>query len=237
MFKALRWAIELNSIAHSAGRKRRKTGLIYVCQPKYISPEIIVTARKREEALIDIPFAVSAFSDADLTTANLKNFVDLSQFTPGLTFQNATINRADRGTPNIIIRGLNLQSFSGSSDPALFFIDGAPVFGGEVGSFIDIVRVEVLRGPQSAYFGRNTFSGAINLITRDPGDEFGGSAGLEYGRFGTTDLQLSVEGPIMPGRLIFASPGGATRKGAITSTTRAAAATLAKRKPRRWPER
>ena len=53
--------------------------------------EIIVTARKREEALVDIPFAVSAFSDVDLTTANLKNFVDLSQFTPGLTFQNATI--------------------------------------------------------------------------------------------------------------------------------------------------
>ena len=193
------------------------TGVIYsgtAIQPAMAQlEEIIVTARKREEALVDIPFAVSAFSDADLTTANLKNFVDLSQFTPGLTFQNATINRADRGTPNIIIRGLNLQSFSGSSDPALFFIDGAPVFGGEVGSFIDIVRVEVLRGPQSAYFGRNTFSGAINLITRDPGDEFGGSAGLEYGRFGTTDLQLSVEGPIIPGRLNFRLSGRSNKKG------------------------
>ncbi len=193
------------------------TGLIYAglsFQPAMAQlEEIIVTARKREEALIDIPFAVSAFSDADLTTSNLKNFVDLSQFAPGLTFQNATTNRADRGMPNIIIRGLNLQSFSGSSDPALFFIDGAPVFGGEVGSFVDIVRVEVLRGPQSAYFGRNTFSGAINLITRDPGDEFGGLAGLEYGRFGTTDLQLSVEGPVIPGALSFRLSGRSNKKG------------------------
>ena len=95
--------------------------------------EIVVTARKREEALVDIPFAVSAFSEEDLDTSNLKNFVDMSLFTPGLTYQNASANRADRGVPNIIIRGLNILGVSSSSAPALFFIDGAPVFGGEVG--------------------------------------------------------------------------------------------------------
>ena len=155
--------------------------------------EIVVTARKREESLLEIPFAISAFSEADLRAADLKDFTDLSLFTPGLTFQNATGNRADRGSPNIIIRGLNLQSFSGSSDPALLFIDGAPVFGGEIGAFIDVERVEVLRGPQTAYFGRNTFSGAINLITKDPGEELGS--------FGTNDLQGSIEGAIIPDKL------------------------------------
>ena len=156
--------------------------------------EIVVTARKREEALVDIPFAVSAFSEEELNAANLKNFVDVQLFTPGLTYQQATANRADRGVPNIVIRGLNINAFSGSSVAALFFVDGAPVLGGEVGSFVDVIRVEVLRGPQTAYFGRNTFSGAVNLVTKDPGEEFGGSVGLDLDRFGTADLQLSVEG-------------------------------------------
>ncbi len=175
--------------------------------------EIVVTARKREEALVDIPFAVSAFSEEELNTSNMKNFVDMSLFTPGLTYQQATANRADRGVPNIVIRGLNINAFSSSSVAALFFIDGAPVFGGEVGSFVDVIRVEVLRGPQSAYFGRNTFSGAVNLVTKDPGEEFGGSVGLDTDQFGTADLQLSVEGPIIADRLSFRLSGRSNKKG------------------------
>lgn len=175
--------------------------------------EIVVTARKREEALVDIPFAVSAFSEEDLDISNLKNFVDMSLFTPGLTYQNASANRADRGVPNIIIRGLNILGVSSSSAPALFFIDGAPVFGGEVGSFVDVVRVEVLRGPQTAYFGRNTLSGAVNMVTKDPGEEFGGSVGLDVDRFGTADLSLSVEGPIIPDRLAVRFTARNNKKG------------------------
>jgi iron complex outermembrane receptor protein len=175
--------------------------------------EIVVTARKREESLLEIPFAISAFQNEDLQKADLKDFTDLSQFTPGFTFQNATANRADRGTPNIIIRGLNLASPSASSDPALLFIDGAPVFGGEVGSFIDVQRVEVLRGPQTAYFGRNTFSGAVNLVTADPGEELGGFLGVEYGSYDTTDLQGYIEGAIIPERLSFRVSGRVNEKG------------------------
>ena len=175
--------------------------------------EIVVTARKREEALVDIPFAVSAFSEEELNAANLKNFVDMQLFTPGLTYQQATANRADRGVPNIVIRGLNINAFSSSSVAAMFFIDGAPVLGGEVGSFVDVTRVEVLRGPQTAYFGRNTFSGAVNLVTSDPGEAFGGSVGLDLDRFGTADLQLSVEGPIIADRLSFRLTGRSNKKG------------------------
>ena len=175
--------------------------------------EIVVTARKREESLLEIPFAISAFGEEDLQEADLKDFTDLSQFTPGFTFQNATANRADRGTPNIIIRGLNLASPSASSDPALLFIDGAPVFGGEIGSFIDVQRVEVLRGPQTAYFGRNTFSGAVNLVTADPGDELGGFVGVEYGSYDTTDLQGSFEGAIIPDLMNFRVSGRVNEKG------------------------
>ena len=175
--------------------------------------EIVVTARKREEALVDIPFAVSAFSEEELNASNLKNFADMQLFTPGLTYQQATANRADRGVPNIVIRGLNINAFSGSSVAALMFVDGAPVLGGEIGSFVDVVRVEVLRGPQTAYFGRNTFSGAVNLVTKDPGEEFGGSVGLDFDRFGTADLQLSVEGPIIADRLSIRLSGRSNKKG------------------------
>ena len=143
----------------------------------------------------------------------MKDLTDLSQFTPGMTFQNATANRADRGTPNIIIRGLNTGTPTSSSDPALLFVDGAPVFGAEVGAFIDIERVEVLRGPQTAYFGRNTFSGAVNLVTKDPGNEMGGFVGLEYGSFDTTDLQGSFESPIIEDVLAFRISGRRNEKG------------------------
>lgn len=165
--------------------------------------EIIVTARKREENILDIPFAISAFTEEDLRKADMRDLTGLSLFTPGMTFQNASANRADRGTPNIIIRGLNLAAPSASSDPALLFIDGAPIFGGEVGSFIDVERVEVLRGPQTAYFGRNTFSGAVNLVTKDPGNELGGFVGVNYGNFDSLDLQGAIEGPIIRDKLAF----------------------------------
>ena len=177
------------------------------------SDVIIVTARKREESLLESPFGISAFTDEDLADADVKDFTDLDDFTPGLTFENASAPRGDRGIPNIIIRGLNLATFSGSSEAALMFIDGAPVFGGEVGSFVDVQRVEVLRGPQSAYFGRNTFSGAINLITKDPGNEFGGSLSGEFGSFGTTDLQGSIEGPIVEDVISFRVAGRRTENG------------------------
>ena len=174
---------------------------------------IIVTARKREESLLEIPFGISAFTGEDLAEADVKDFTDLDDFTPGLTFENASATRGDRAIPNIVIRGLNIASFAGSSDPALMFIDGAPVFGGEVGSFVDVERVEVLRGPQSAYFGRNTFSGAINLITKDPGNDFGASLSGEIGSFGTRDLQGSIEGPIVEDVISFRVAGRRTENG------------------------
>ncbi len=176
--------------------------------------DIVVTARKREENLLEVPFAISAFGEQDLQQADLKDLTDLSKLAPGLTFENQSTNRADRGTPNIIIRGINPGGgFTASSDPALLFVDGAPVFGAEVGSFVDIDRVEVLRGPQTAYFGRNTFSGAVNLITKDPGEEVGGFVGLEYGSFDTIDIQGVFESPIIEDVLAFRVAARRNEKG------------------------
>src|ERR1700722_19324603 len=92
--------------------------------------EVVVTARKTAESILDVPFAISAFTAADLNESNIKDFDQLSKFTPGLTFNelnsgagfNAT-NRAQNG--GYVIRGLNLPTSSGAQ-AALLFIDGAP---------------------------------------------------------------------------------------------------------------
>jgi iron complex outermembrane receptor protein len=78
------------------------------------------------------------------------------------------------------------------------FIDGAPMTGTATPELQDIAQIEVLKGPQSAYFGRSTFSGAVNFITRDPGEEFKGRLRAEAGNYELVDVSGSVEGAIVP---------------------------------------
>ncbi len=77
------------------------------------------------------------------------------------------------------------------------FIDGVYVLGGVASvNTVDVERVEVLKGPQSAYFGRNTFGGAVNFITRNPGREFKGQVNAEVDEWGSNNASLSLEGPL-----------------------------------------
>ena len=79
---------------------------------------------------------------------------------------------------------------------ATVFIDGAPILGSEIGSTDNYERIEIIKGPQSAYFGRSTFSGAINAITKTPSDEWKSRISVEAANFGTTDISGQIEGPI-----------------------------------------
>lgn len=163
--------------------------------------EIVVSARKREESVLDVPFGITALTADDLEASNLKDIKDIQAFTPGFFFAEFGAGRVDRGIRNFVMRGINVGAFVNANDAAIAFVDGAPVVSGEISSFTDVERIEVLRGPQSAYFGRNTFSGAINVITKTPGDEWAGKVGAEYASPGSTDLSLSVEGPVVENRL------------------------------------
>jgi len=80
---------------------------------------------------------------------------------------------------------------------ATVFIDGAPTLGSEIGSAENYERIEIIKGPQSAYFGRSTFSGAINAVTKTPGDEWAGKISAEVGSFGLTDIGAQVEGSLI----------------------------------------
>ena len=160
--------------------------------------EIVVTARKKTETLIEVPVAITALSGEDLNARNITDYSSLADFSPGLRFQNQSVNRNDRGYTFFTMRGM----FSGTPSPdrqgASAFIDGVPVGSGSISGLTDIAQVEVIRGPQSAYFGRATFSGAINFITRDPGFEPRMSGTVSYGSYNTVEGRISAEIGLVP---------------------------------------
>ncbi len=142
--------------------------------------EIVVTARKREENIYEIPVSVSAFSQEQLDQAGIGDFHELSKLVPGLDFHGVTAT-AGRVNPQIRFRGVNQQIITPSTQVGALFWDGSYIAAG--GGFLpitDVERVEVIKGPQTAYFGRNTFSGAINYIPRLPGDEWEADVTLQY---------------------------------------------------------
>jgi iron complex outermembrane recepter protein len=159
--------------------------------------EIVVTARKRDEKLFDIPVAVSALSKDALEKAGINNPTQLSDFVSGLDFVAFDVN--GRNSPNIRIRGMIQQIITPATQVGALFWDGAYVGGG--GGFMpigDLQRVEVIKGPQTAYFGRNTFSGAVNYIPTMPGDVWEGkvSAGYSPSYNDKYDISGAVGGPI-----------------------------------------
>ncbi len=160
--------------------------------------EIIVTARKRDENLIDVPIAISALSGAALNARGVQGLNELNDFVPGLRFQNSSANRNDRGFTTIAMRGM-YPGDSPNRQGVTVFIDGVAVPGGSTSGLSDIERVEVVKGPQSAYFGRSTFAGAINFVTRAPSlTDFKGSLDVSYGSYETVEVKGSVEGPVIP---------------------------------------
>lgn len=173
--------------------------------------DIVVTARKRSEDLLKTPVAISAVNSEMLDKQGIASVADLSTSTPSMNLNNNNSGRNDRSFQQIIIRGFvpsNAQNPTTST-----FIDGVPVSSPTAFNAIsDPERIEVLRGPQSAYFGRNTFAGAMNVVTKEPGDEFAGSASIMVGTRGTYRVQGSIEGPILGEDLTFRIGAGENSK-------------------------
>ena len=126
--------------------------------------EVVVTARKQEERIQDVPLTISAFTAAEISERGLSDVMDISQFTPGFSFEKLNRYGVQGGGSRPVIRGQS-QILGGAN--ASIFVDGV-LYNDSVLSFpFDIVeRVEVIKGPQAALFGRATFAGAINLITK-----------------------------------------------------------------------
>ena len=165
--------------------------------------EIVVTARKVEENLMEVPLAITAFSAEELESIDMAELTDIQLFTPSFSFTNQQggSGRNDRSSNALVFRGLYLNINVGINAGGLLFIDGAPVVGGYSPSIVDTERVEILKGPQSAYFGRSTFVGALNFVMKEPGDEFAGRVSGEYSRFGSNEQHFMLEGPIVKDKL------------------------------------
>ncbi len=162
--------------------------------------ELIVTARKREESLQDAAVSVTALTSEAFREQSISSMKDIAQQMPGLTFQESFGRRDDR--PGL--RGftsIGTPDFGVESGTAIF-IDGVYVNADTSALGLnDIQRVEVVRGPQSALYGRNTYAGAINIITAGPGDELGGYASARIAEHDEYEVAVGVSGPIAEGKL------------------------------------
>lgn len=155
--------------------------------------EILVTARKRTENLQEVPISIVAVSQEQIERRNLTDLADLAKSTAGFTWSEglspADARPAIRGQANIRT----------ASQPTVgVFVDGNSVSwrSGLNLQTIDVSRIEVVKGPQSALFGRGVLSGAVNYVTRRPGSELGGYAEALYGSDGRADLRARLDLPV-----------------------------------------
>ena len=151
--------------------------------------EIVVTARKREESLLDIPESVTAIGGADIERQNIKNLEDIGLLIPSLNLS----PRAD-GFPNVSIRGLG--SF-GNTQGVGFYLDDVQVFSDASSRFGDLDRIEVLKGPQGTLYGGSNIGGAIKFVSARPdsSDSFKRIKAV-IGEQSLGDVEISVNAPL-----------------------------------------
>ena len=152
------------------------------------SGDIVVTARKRNERLIDVPETISAFSESSLQKAGINNIDKLGQAVP-----NVVLNRRGDSEPNVVIRGIG--SF-GNVQGVGFYIDDVQNFTDQASRLVDLERVEVLKGPQGTLYGGSSIGGAVKYVTRKPSNELEGRASIEVGEQSTFNVNGSINVPL-----------------------------------------
>lgn len=167
--------------------------------------DIVVTAQRRAERLQDVPIAISAFSADTLQNQGVVNTKDLTLVTPGLNFTQSSYS------PQPTIRGIGTRGVSASEESVVpVYVDGVyqPFLASTVFDLSNVERVEVLRGPQTALYGRNSTGGAINIITLTPTVEPYMKASVSYGRF---DELIAKAWASMGSELVQVGIGGLIR--------------------------
>ncbi len=169
---------------------------------------IIVTATRRAEDVQEIPIAVTAISPAKLEQQGIVNVQNIGSVAPSFTASNA---QTASGTVVLRIRGVGTTSNNIGFESAVgIFVDGAYQSrpGIALGEFVDVERVEVLRGPQGTLFGRNTSAGALSLTNKRPDlNEFGGFVNATYGNFDHKSVQAAINLPIIQDSVAFRLTG------------------------------
>jgi iron complex outermembrane receptor protein len=152
--------------------------------------EVIVTATKRETSLLETPASISAFDSATLDQLGIRNSQDLVAHTPSLSITAFTVSIRGVGRPNLAV----------GSEPGIgIYWDGVyntenSVF--NLSEYMDIERIEVLRGPQGILYGRNSVGGAVSFISKRPRDEWGGTVTSQLTNYDGVLLQGLTSGPV-----------------------------------------
>jgi outer membrane receptor protein involved in Fe transport len=158
---------------------------------------VVVTARRIEERLIDVPLTIRALTAGELQDRGITSISELAQFTPGLSYSTDFGRTAERP----VVRGISALRPE-APQPVSVFVDGLYMRDGVLGLMLDdATQVEVIKGPQSALYGRSTYAGAINYITVKPGNEFKGTAQIGAGQFRENSLFAALTVPLIDRRL------------------------------------
>lgn len=160
------------------------------------STDIVVTARKRSERLLDVPLSVSAATGDQLAARGVTDVAQLEKVSPGFTYQQSWY-----GSPVYSIRGIGFFDNAVSSSPTVTtYVDQVPLPYSAMarGIALDVERVEVLKGPQGTLFGQNSTGGAANFIAAKPTKDVAAGFDLDLGRFETVNAQAFVSGPLAP---------------------------------------
>ena len=165
--------------------------------------EIVVTARRREESVLEIPESITAVTALDIENKRIDSLRAMVDLTP-----NVIVRETFRSNETFItMRGISTAQ--GGLPAASFIVDGVQLGGNEFinQDLFDIERIEVLRGPQGSLFGQGAIAGAINIVTRAPTNEIEGFLKASYGNEASMRLAGSVSGPIVEDRWFFRLAG------------------------------
>lgn len=155
--------------------------------------EIVVTAQRRSQSLQEVPISIDAISGEEIRQQGFRNMDQLADFSPSILIDNRIQDQ------DIAIRGVGTTGNNLTLEQAApTFVDG--IHYGRTSqiknAFMDLERVEVLRGPQPVYFGQNATAGAFSLTTKKPTPEWEGNINAEVGNFGRKTVEAAVGGPI-----------------------------------------
>jgi iron complex outermembrane recepter protein len=172
-------------------------------QSDYSIEEIVVIAEAREENSQIVPVSITAFSAKDIVEAGIQTTADFVALTPNLTFDDSF----SIGNSFVSVRGVT--QINNADSPVAIVVDGVPQNNQKQFKMdlYDVERIEVLRGPQGALYGRNAIGGAINIITRQPSDFVEGFLQLGLANEESTSVSAALGGPIIKDKLLFRASG------------------------------
>jgi iron complex outermembrane recepter protein len=154
--------------------------------------EVVVTARRREEALADVPVAVAVMNAAAIETRGIKTEADLQLAMPGVVVRSSN----NSNQLNYVIRGESVDAYSGSPPGVQPYVNEVPYPVMSSTPFYDLESVQAVKGPQGTLFGRNSTGGAVLFQTAAPGSVFDGYASVQYGNFDRLIAEAAVDLPM-----------------------------------------